>query len=52
MSKVINMTIEVLHSGIRISGVYNGYLVSKLYIGYGKREAKRLFKMYVNNIAR
>lgn len=37
------MTITKKHSGIEITDIIGGYLVSKLYIGYTVKEAKSLF---------
>lgn len=37
------VTVEVLHSGIRLSTVAQGYYVSKLYIAYPLDEAIDLF---------
>lgn len=37
------MTIERGVYGWVVSDVINGYLVSRLYIGYTKRQARRLF---------
>ena len=37
------MTITRKNAGIEVSDIVGGYLVSKLYIGYTVREAKRLF---------
>lgn len=42
------MIIEILHSGIRISAMVNGYRESKLFIGYSKREAIANFKRIYN----
>jgi len=44
------MTVEKLHSGIRVSTIHNGYLVSQLYIGYTVKEAKQAFKAYLTTI--
>jgi hypothetical protein len=41
------MTIEKIHSGIRIYTMHNGYLVSRLFIGYTKKEAISEFKEYL-----
>lgn len=38
------MTITRHHSGIEVSAIVNGYLVSRLYIGYTVRQAKARFK--------
>lgn len=38
------MTITRHHSGIEVSDIVDGYLVSRLYIGYTVREAKARFK--------
>jgi len=38
------MTVTRHHSGIEVSDIIGGYLVSKLYIGYTVSEAKRRFK--------
>lgn len=43
----LNITVEVLHSGLRLSAICKGEYYSKLYIGYSKREAIALFKCYV-----
>jgi hypothetical protein len=37
------MTITKKNSGIEVSDIIGGYLVSKLYIGYTVKEAKQLF---------
>jgi hypothetical protein len=37
------MTITRKNSGIEVSDIIGGYLVSKLYIGYTVKEAKSLF---------
>jgi hypothetical protein len=37
------MTITRKNSGIEVSDIVNGYLVTKLYIGYTVKEAKSLF---------
>ena len=37
------MTITKKNSGIEVSDIIGGYLVSKLYIGYTVKEAKSLF---------
>ena len=37
------MTVTRKNSGIEISDIVGGYLVSKLYIGYTVKEAKALF---------
>lgn len=37
------MTITRNNAGIEITDIIGGYLVSKLYIGYTVKEAKRLF---------
>lgn len=37
------MTITRNNAGIEISDIIEGYLVSKLYIGYTVKEAKQLF---------
>lgn len=41
------MTITKTQNGIYISDIINGYLVKRLYVGYTKREAKKLFKKFV-----
>lgn len=38
------MTVTRHSEGIEVSDIIGGYLVSKLYIGYTVREAKRMFK--------
>lgn len=38
------MTITRHHSGIEVSDIVGGYLVSRLYIGYTVTEAKARFK--------
>ena len=39
------MSTEKLHNGAwRVSTVYNGYLVSRVFYGYSKREAVVLFR--------
>lgn len=38
------MTITRHHSGIEVSDIVGGYLVSRLYIGYTVREAKAKFR--------
>ena len=43
----LEITVEVLHSGLRLSAICKGEYYSKLYIGYSKREAIALFKCYV-----
>lgn len=40
---VQQMTITRKNSGIEVSDIVNGYLVTKLYIGYTVKEAKSLF---------
>ena len=42
-----NITVEVLHSGLRLSTIIGGQYYSKQYQGYSKREAIALFKCYV-----
>lgn len=37
------MTTTRTHAGVEVSAIVGGYLVSRLYIGYTVREAKRLF---------
>lgn len=45
------MTIERTFQGAyRISAIVNGYLVSKQYIGYTKREAIQAFKQETKNV--
>ena len=44
------MTIEKLHSGIKISDIANGQFVHQNYIGYSVAEAKRLFKEYTKTL--
>lgn len=39
------MTVEILHSGVSICELRNdGYLVSRLYVGYSKSEAMKEFR--------
>jgi len=38
------MTVTRHHSGVEISDIVGGYLVSRLYIGYTIAEAKARFK--------
>ena len=38
------MTVTRHSEGIEVSDIIGGYLVSKLYIGYTVKEAKRLFR--------
>lgn len=44
------MTIEKLHSGIKISDIVDGQFVHQNYIGYSMAEAKRLFREYVKTL--
>lgn len=44
------MTIEKLHSGIKITDIVNNQFVHKNYIGYSITEAKRLFREYVKTL--
>ena len=44
------MTIEKLHSGIKISDIVNGQFVHQNYIGYSVTDAKKLFKQYVKTL--
>lgn len=41
------MTVERTVQGYRISSVHNGYLVTRHYIGYSIKDAKKLFKIYI-----
>ena len=41
------MTIEKLHSGIKITDIVDGQFIHQNYIGYSMAEAKRLFRQYV-----
>lgn len=46
-NKVKTMTIERTFQGAyKISAIVNGYLVSKQYMGYTKREAVQAFKEF------
>lgn len=38
------MIVTRTHAGLEISDIIGGYRVSRLYIGYTVREAKRLFR--------
>ena len=38
------MTITRHHSGVEVSDIINGHLVSRLYIGYTIRQAKEQFR--------
>lgn len=38
------MSITRHHSGIEVSDIVDGYLVSRLYVGYTVKEAKAKFK--------
>lgn len=44
------MTIEKLHSGIRISDMVDGQFVHQNYIGYSVTDAKKLFREYVKTL--
>lgn len=45
------MTIErITNGGYRLSTIHNGCLVSKVYIGYTKKEALRLFRGYLKEV--
>jgi len=39
-----SLVIEYCVSGIRVSTIHNGYRVSRLYIGYSKKEAVAEFQ--------
>lgn len=41
------MTIEKTLQGYRISTMHQGYLITRLYIGYSKKEAIQQFKLYI-----
>ena len=43
------MNIEIEHNGIRISDIVNGYRLSKLYIGYSKKEAIKQWNEEIGN---
>ena len=43
----LDITVEVLHSGLRLSTIVGGQYYSSQYQGYSKREAIALFKCYV-----
>ncbi|HIH74840.1 MAG TPA: hypothetical protein HA306_06545 [Methanosarcina sp.] len=45
-----SMTIEKLHSGIKISDMVDGQFVHRNYIGYSATEAKKLFREYVKTL--
>ena len=44
------MTIERLHSGIKITDIVDGQFVHQNYIGYSITEVKRLFKEYTKTL--
>jgi hypothetical protein len=44
------MNISKTNGGYLISAIVGGYRVSKFYIGYGKREAVKLFRIEYGNI--
>ena len=52
----MNPTIERVHGvnagGYRITDVIDGYYVSKLYLGYSKKDALAQFMNYVKTITR
>lgn len=43
------MTVTRKHSGIEVSAIVGGYLVSRLYIGYSIKEAKEKFRNELGN---
>ena len=45
-----SITIEKLHSGIRISDMVDGQFVHRNYIGYSVTDAKKLFREYVRTL--
>lgn len=44
------MLIENVFSGIRLSDIVGNQRVSKLYIGYSRRSAVKLFKQYIREL--
>jgi len=44
------MNITKTNGGYLISAIVGGYRVSKFYIGYGKHEAVKLFRVEYGNI--
>ena len=45
-----SITIEKLHSGIRLSDMVAGQLVHQNYIGYSVTNGKKLFRQYVKTL--
>jgi len=45
--KRVYADVERTHNGLSISAVYNGYLVSRLYLDYTKAEAVSRFVEYL-----
>jgi len=43
----MEITATTIHSGILCETVYNDTYYHKLYIGYTKREARKLFRVHV-----
>jgi len=43
-------SIEIIREGILLGAIVNGYRIKQLYSGYSLREAKRLFKMYLQTL--
>jgi len=43
----MEITVTTIHSGLLCETVYNGSYYHKLFIGYTRREARKLFREYV-----
>lgn len=45
------MSITINHNGsLTLSDIYKGYLQSRTYYGYSRKEAKRMFKEYLTTL--
>lgn len=44
----LDITFEQLHSGLRLTTIYEDEYYTQLYIGYSKKESTRAFKEYVS----
>jgi len=40
------MNVEQTHNGLKITDIIGNQLISRLYIGYSKKESIKLFKEY------
>lgn len=50
MLKLSDITVEETHWGYVCYAVVDGYLTAHKYIGYNKRDARRLFRDMVNGL--